>query len=110
MLAEFLTLVFPIGVYLTYKARSKQEEWWYGLSSVFVVGICVLTFSRAGWLTLAFQALLGAALLYRRVPLAARVAMGAYYCCPCGGADVVYVAIFAKWYCFFIQQCAHCTY
>lgn len=68
LLAEFLTLVFPIGLYLIYRANTQRHRFWYGVASVFVCCVCVLTFSRAGWLTLVFQALLGVALFYRQIP------------------------------------------
>ncbi len=68
LLAEFLTLVLPVGIYLMYTAQAVQSRRWYALGSFFVFLVCILTFSRAGWLTLGFQVFLGALVLRRQIP------------------------------------------
>lgn len=54
LLAEHLTVAIPMAVYLAYHARGSARRL-YTFVSVFLVSICILTFSRAGWLTLGVQ-------------------------------------------------------
>jgi hypothetical protein len=51
-LAEVLTTVFPLFVYLWYTEKNVRKKQWWWIGTVFVVTIALLTFSRAGWVTL----------------------------------------------------------
>lgn len=54
LLAEHLTIAIPMAIYLAYHARGSARRL-YTFLSVCLIGICMLTFSRAGWLTLGVQ-------------------------------------------------------
>jgi O-antigen ligase len=57
LMAEHLTVAIPIAVYLAYHAR-KRAKIWYILASICLTLVSILTFSRAGWLTMCVQVVL----------------------------------------------------
>ncbi len=63
LLAEVLTVTLPIALYLTYEARIKNpdKKIWYGyaLGSAIILIINFLTLSRAAWLAMALEGVLG---------------------------------------------------
>ncbi|HLD81773.1 MAG TPA: hypothetical protein VJA22_01025, partial [Patescibacteria group bacterium] len=52
LIAEVLVAVIPLGWFLSTHERNKHRKQALKLASVFVASICVLTFSRAGWIVL----------------------------------------------------------
>ncbi len=63
-LAEPLVAIIPIGVWLAWYYRRRAQQWlWWGIG--FMVTICLLTLSRAAWLSLGVQVVI-ALWLYRR--------------------------------------------
>lgn len=63
-LAELLTVAFPIGVYFWRCADQTRQKFWL-YSSLFILIIGLLTLSRAGWVTFAFESAV-ALWVYRR--------------------------------------------
>lgn len=53
-LAEIFISALPLILYFYYKAKNQRA--WLSIG-IFILLVCVLTFSRAGWLTLALEAL-----------------------------------------------------
>jgi len=68
LLAEVLTVAIPVMMYLAYRARTSYELAKFGSMSIFTAVVCLLTFSRAGWLTLAFQVVVFGYLFRHAIP------------------------------------------
>ena len=67
LLAEHLTVAIPMAIYLMYYAPEAKKRWYMWLTTL-LISVCVLTFSRAGWLTLAVQATLAAVVFRSYIP------------------------------------------
>ncbi len=55
LMAEMLTTALPVMVYLAYRGENAYHMFKYICMSIFTGVICLLTFSRAGWVTLFLQ-------------------------------------------------------
>ena len=58
LLAESLLAIFPLTWLLAYKYQEESFSRWLYLTVALMIGIILLTFSRAGWLTLALELLI----------------------------------------------------
>ncbi|KKQ27205.1 MAG: hypothetical protein US42_C0013G0014 [Candidatus Magasanikbacteria bacterium GW2011_GWC2_37_14] len=57
-LAEVFIAALPMAYYFYYLAENKKQKFFWLSVFFFILLICLLTFSRAGWLTLFFMAII----------------------------------------------------
>lgn len=65
LIAEVLITIIPLGFFLAAYEKNVIQKKAYIIGNVFMVSICLLTFSRAGWLVLVVQLLIALYLRYR---------------------------------------------
>ncbi|MFA5175171.1 MAG: O-antigen ligase family protein [Patescibacteria group bacterium] len=66
-LAETITSVLPIFLYFWYKNKNTARGKYYGAATIFVLIIGLLTLSRAGWLTMAVEAVVFVYLMRKKI-------------------------------------------
>jgi len=65
LLAESLVSIILFSWLIAYRYQAKEFSKWLYLGIAFMIGVCVLTFSRTGWLVLWIELFILAAIYYK---------------------------------------------